>query len=229
MSFVLGGVLLLLLLLAANRHQLALALASNSTNNNSEESTATTTTTTTTTATATATATATNQQQQQTKFDKANFNNPLKIDNKYFPLKSGVTFIYKGTQDSDPTRDEFVVTNQTKVVDGVSTRVIHDTLYVKGKVSEFTDDWFAQDDQGNVWYFGEFTTDVSQNNSHEGSWEAGLNGAKAGIIMEAQPKVGDTYNQELAKGVAEDKATVLSLDESICVCTLWWWLLFACT
>jgi hypothetical protein len=194
MSFVLGGVLL------ANGHQLALALASNSTNNS--ESAVTTTATTTS---------------QQTNFDKANFHNPLKIDNKYFPLKPGVTFIYQGTQDGDPTRDEFVVTNQTKMVDGVNTRVIHDTLYVKGKVSEFTDDWFAQDDQGNVWYFGEFTTDVSQNNSHEGSWEAGMNGAKAGIIMEAQPKVGDTYNQEIARGVAEDKATVLSLDESICV------------
>ena len=53
--------------------------------------------------------------------------------------------------------------------------------------------------------------------THEGSWQAGVKGAKAGIIMEAQPHVGDTYNQEVAKGVAEDKATVLSLNEKICV------------
>jgi hypothetical protein len=102
------------------------------------------------------------------------------------------------------------------LIDGVETRVIHDTLYVKGKVSEVTDDWFAQDNEGNVWYFGEFTTDI-ESGSHEGSWEAGVHGAKPGIIMESQPKVGDTYNQEVAKGVAEDKATVLSLNKSICV------------
>jgi hypothetical protein len=149
-------------------------------------------------------------------FSKSNFHNPLKIDNKYFPLEVGTTFIYKGTKDGQPSSDKFQVTNKVKVIQGISTREIHDNAFVKGKLSESTQDWFAQDDNGNVWYFGEFTTDIATG-GHEGSWQAGVNGAKAGIIMEAQPKVGDTYNEELAKGVAEDKAKVLSLNEKVCV------------
>ncbi|MEP6576078.1 MAG: hypothetical protein ABJB85_06605 [Nitrososphaerota archaeon] len=150
-------------------------------------------------------------------FDKSNFHNPLKIDNKYFPLKPGTTMIYNGTSDGDPTRDLFVVTNDTKQILGILTRVIHDDGYLKGDHEETTNDWFAQDDQGNVWYMGEFTTDLSNKGSHEGSWEAGVKGAKPGIVMEADPKVGDTYNQEFAKGVAEDKGTILSLNENISV------------
>jgi hypothetical protein len=149
-------------------------------------------------------------------FSKSNFHNPLNIDNKYFPLEPGTTFIYKGTKDGEPSSDKFQVTNKVKVIQGISTRVIHDNAFVKGKLSESTDDWFAQDDKGNVWYFGEFTTDIATG-SNEGSWQAGVKGARAGIIMEAQPKVGDTYNEELAKGVAEDKATVLSLNEKVCL------------
>ena len=150
-------------------------------------------------------------------FDKSNFHNPLKIDNKYFPLNAGTTMIYNGTSDGDPTRDVFVVTNDTKQILGISTRVVHDDAYVKGDHEETTNDWFAQDDQGNVWYMGEFTTDLSNKGSHEGSWEAGVKGAKAGIVMEAEPKVGDTCKQEVAKDVAEDKGSVLSLNEKITV------------
>jgi len=149
-------------------------------------------------------------------FSKSNFHNPLIIDNKYFPLKPGTTFIYKGTKDGEPSSDNFQVTNKVKVIQGISTRVIHDEAFVKGKLSESTDDWFGQDDKGNGWYFGEATTEIATG-SHEGSWEAGVKGAKAGIIMEAQPNVGDTYNEEFSKGVAEDKATVLSLNEKVCV------------
>ena len=150
-------------------------------------------------------------------FSKSNFHHPLKIDNKYFPLKPGTTFIYKGTKEGDPTRDTFEVTSKVKIIAGITTREIHDKLFTKGVLTESTQDWFAQDDNGNVWYFGEFTTDFSSGGSHEGSWQAGVKGAKAGIIMEAQPKVGDTYNQEVAKGVAEDMATVLSLNDKVCV------------
>jgi hypothetical protein len=149
-------------------------------------------------------------------FNKSNFHNPLKIDNKYFPLKPGTTFVYKGTSDGEQTRDVFTVTNRVKVIIGINTREVHDNAYVNGKLEESTDDWFAQDNTGNVWYFGEFTTDLTTG-SHEGSWQAGVKGAKPGIIMLARPMVGNTYNQEVAKGVAEDKATVLSLKEKICV------------
>ncbi len=147
-------------------------------------------------------------------FSKSNFHNPLKIDNKYFTLEPGTTFLYEGTKDGQPSSDKFQVTNKVKVIQGITTRVIHDVAFIKGKLSEDTDDWFAQDDKGNVWYFGEFTTEIATG-SHEGSWQAGVKGAKAGIIMEAQPKVGDSYNEELAKGVAEDKAAVLSLNEKV--------------
>lgn len=150
-------------------------------------------------------------------FDKSNFSSPLKIDNKYFPLKPGTTMIYEGKSEEDPTREVFVVTNDTKEVMGIPTLVVHDDAYVKGEHEETKDDWFAQDDQGNVWFMGEYTTDLTNKGSHEGSWEAGVKGAKAGIIMEADPKVDDTYNQEFVKGVAEDKGTILSLDEKITV------------
>jgi hypothetical protein len=150
------------------------------------------------------------------KFDKNNFGNSLDIDNKYFPLKAGTTFTYLGSSDGVKTKDVFVVTGDTKEILGIKARVVHDTVYEKNKATEDTFDWFAQDSGGNVWYMGEATTDL-ETGSHEGSWEAGVNGAKAGIIMTANPQPGDTYNQEFLKGVAEDKATVIATDQSVCV------------
>ena len=152
-------------------------------------------------------------------FTKDKFSNPLVINNRYFPLVSGTTFIHEGMEDNKSTYEEFVVTDQTKVILGIETRVVHDTNWVNGKIVEDTFDWFAQDDAGNVWYFGEDSSQIKNGKviGHEGSWEAGVNGASAGIIMEARPKTGDTYQQELAPGIAEDMATVLSLNESLCV------------
>jgi hypothetical protein len=149
-------------------------------------------------------------------FDKNNFSNSLNVNNTYFPLKSGTTFTYKGTSDGAPTKDVVVVTDKTKDILGVTARVVHDTVYENGKAAEVTDDWYAQDNSGNVWYLGESTKDL-ESGSTEGSWEAGVNGAKPGIIMEANPKVGDTYYQEFLNGVAEDQATVIQLDASVCV------------
>jgi hypothetical protein len=150
------------------------------------------------------------------KFHKKNFSNSLNIDNKYFPLKPGTIFTYLGTKEGEQAKDVFTVTDRTKEVNGITARVVRDTAYDNGKVSEVTDDWFAQDDNGNVWYMGEFTTDV-QTNSHEGSWEAGVKGGKPGIFMEANPKVGDDYQQEFARGIAEDRAEIVSMTRSVCV------------
>lgn len=149
----------------------------------------------------------------------AKFSNPLVINNTYMPLAAGTTFIYQGTEDNKSTYEQFVVTDQTKTIQGVATRVVHDTVWTNGKITEDTFDWFAQDDAGNVWYFGEDSSQIKNGKvvGHEGSWEAGVNGASAGIVMEAKPKVGDTYQQENAPGVAQDTATVLSLNESVCV------------
>ena len=123
----------------------------------------------------------------------------MKIDNNYFPLKPGTTLIYKGTKDGESSSDNFQVTNKVKVIQGISTRVIHDEAFVKGKLSESTDDWFAQDDKE----MSGALRNLSNRNatgSHEGSWEAGVKGAKAGImtrhsqmsvipIMKNSPKV----------------------------------------
>jgi hypothetical protein len=137
-----------------------------------------------------------------------------RIDNPYFPLIPGTTYYYKGTTEGHPSSDVFAVTHETKQILGVTTTVIHDQGYVDGILAEDTLDWFAQDEDGNVWYFGEDTKELdAQGNviSTEGSWQAGVDGALPGIVMEAQPRVGDTYQQEFATGVAEDMATVLSL------------------
>ncbi len=142
------------------------------------------------------------------------------IDNPLFPLDPGTTFSYRGTKEGVPTSDEFTVTHQTKKIAGVTCTVVTDLAFENGVLVERTTDYFAQDVQGNVWYFGEDTQELDSNGnviSTEGTWRAGVNGAQPGIIMEAQPRVGDRYNQENAPGVAQDMARVLSLKKSACV------------
>ena len=95
--------------------------------------------------------------------------------------------------------------------------IVRDTGTIGGQVEEDTFDYFAQDKQGNVWYFGEDTTQLQDGVvvGVEGSWRAGVNGAKPGIIMKAKPKVGDEYRQEFALGTAEDMAKVVALDQNV--------------
>lgn len=143
-----------------------------------------------------------------------------KIDNPFLPLKPGTTFFYEGTKAGIPTTNEVFVTHDIKNILGVECTVVLDRAFEDGVLAESTFDWYAQDRQGNVWYFGEDTKELDSNGnviSTEGSWEAGVNSAKPGIIMEAHPKVGDRYRQEFAPGVAEDMAQVRSLDQSACV------------
>jgi hypothetical protein len=163
-------------------------------------------------------------QEACTNVDPKNF--VSKVDNKFFPLKPGTTFFYKGERDGVPTTTVTFVTHQTKQILGVNTTVVRDRLFEKGVLAEDTFDWYAQDKAGNVCYFGEDTKELDKNGnviSTEGSWEAGKRvkrggkKAKPGIIMEANPKVGDTYHQEFATGVAEDMAQVLKLNASACV------------
>lgn len=137
-----------------------------------------------------------------------------RIDNPYMPLRPGTTFVYEKAEDGEEIR--VTVTDRTKVVDGVTCVVVHDTARVNGLVIEDTYDWFAQDAAGNVWYFGEETAEYEPGNpdpiNTEGAWEAGVDGAKAGVVMLAQPEVGVRYRQEYFKGEAEDWAEVKSLD-----------------
>ena len=140
------------------------------------------------------------------------------IDNPLFPLFPGTTWTYKGTSESDGAGEKVVttVTNQTKLIQGVRTTVVLDKNYIDGALAEKTYDFFAQDRAGNVWYFGEQTYEYDDGKvvSTEGSFLAGVNGAKPGIIMLAHPRVGDEYKQEQAVGVAEDEAEVLAVGET---------------
>ena len=146
-------------------------------------------------------------------FDPANF--VARVDNPFFPLTRGTVLSY-----SDGTEtDQLEVTRDTKNILGVAVTVVHDRVYVAGSLTEDTLDWYAQDGAGNVWYFGEDTKELDHGvvTSTEGSWEAGVNGAKAGIIMLAHPALGDTYYQENAPGVVADQGRVKGLNETATV------------
>ena len=146
-------------------------------------------------------------------------NLPLPINNPFSPLTPGTTFIYEGQTAQGFEHNEVSVTHNTKVILGVTCIEVHDTVKVDGKLTEDTLDWFAQDKDGNVWYFGENSEELASDRvvSLEGSWTGGVDGAKPGIIMKAQPAVGDFYRQEFALDTAEDMARVLSLTESVTV------------
>jgi hypothetical protein len=155
-------------------------------------------------------------------FNPANFSSPTTIDNPYFPLVPLTVYNYRGEAEEDgetvvETSRMFVTTN-TKNILGVQTRVVRDTEFVNGLLAEDTFDWFAQDNAGNVWYFGEDTTSFEYDDegnllgtSTEGSWEAGVDGAQPGFIMLANPQVGDHYFQEFAPDIAVDEGLVTAL------------------
>jgi hypothetical protein len=140
-----------------------------------------------------------------------------KINNKYFPLEPGTTFVYRGETEDATEGDTVRVTSDTKTVMGVKCVVVDDRVFEGGKLAEKTYDWYAQDNKGNVWYFGEDSTEYDNGKvkSTEGSWEAGKDGAEPGIIMPADPKIGETYRQEYYKGEAEDMARALKLNGSV--------------
>src|SRR5215813_3690631 len=149
--------------------------------------------------------------------DPANFVD--KIDNPYFPLVPGTVFIYEGQTAAGLEHDEFFVTDKTKKILGVTTVEVHDTVTTNGKLTEDTLDWFAQDKEGNVWYFGENTMELinGRPSTLEGTFVAGVNRAKPGIIMEAHSVVHDFYRQEFDLGNAEDFADVKSLSDTVTV------------
>ena len=140
-----------------------------------------------------------------------------RIDNPYWPMKPGSRWVYRET-DSEGARQRVVVTvtRRTKLIaNGVTARVVHDVVTEDGKPVEVTDDWYAQDRAGNIWYLGEDTTEYEDGRpvSKEGSFEAGVDGARPGMIMPAHPRVGMRYRQEYYKGHAEDRARIFSRRE----------------
>jgi len=142
------------------------------------------------------------------------------ITNPWYPLQQGMKWVYQGVKDGEVTTDTMTVTSKTKQIMGVPATVVSDELTSHGRVVESTEDWFTQDAQGNVWYLGEATTSFNPDGSvesTEGSWQAGVNGARAGIFMPATPTVGAAYFQEYYKGQAEDRFRILSMHASVTV------------
>ncbi|HYV94532.1 MAG TPA: hypothetical protein VE978_22355 [Chitinophagales bacterium] len=149
----------------------------------------------------------------------------LGITNQYFPLTPGDTLYYQtvSVEDGDSIFEDITiaVTSDIKVITGINCTVVHDVATEDGEITEDTYDWYAQDIYGNVWYFGEYTQALQDDGSWstEGSFENGVDGAVAGIIMPGNPHqfIGQTYRQEHYVGHAQDKATILSTDETVTI------------
>ena len=151
----------------------------------------------------------------------ANFVYPITDPNPLFPLVPGTTYFYQGESEGVPTTNTTEVTCGIRVIEGVTTTIVHDSAFENEMLVEETFDYFAQDKNGTVWYFGEDTTEfdpvTGEPISTEGTWREGVDDADAGFIMLANPRVGDRYFQEFAPKVAVDLAKVISLDGSATV------------
>ncbi|MFL5767810.1 MAG: hypothetical protein ACJ758_08210 [Actinomycetota bacterium] len=140
------------------------------------------------------------------------------IDNPYYPLPVGRTLIYRGVRDGVTQTDRVHVTNQTKVLEGITATAVRDVATHNGTVLEATTDWFAQDDQGNVWYLGEDTKAYDNGQvDTSGSWQSGVNDGEPGIIMLANPQIPDAYRQEYLAGQAEDTAWITQTGQNVTV------------
>ncbi len=138
------------------------------------------------------------------------------VDHPYWPMKVGSRWVYSET-DSEGTQQRVVVTvldETKKIANGIEARVVHDEVTEQGEPVEITDDWYAQDSDGNLWYLGEDTAEYENGkiSSRSGSFEAGVDGAQPGIILPGEPEVGQTYRQEYYEGEAEDEGEIVSLD-----------------
>ena len=134
-----------------------------------------------------------------------------RIDHPYWPMRPGSRWVYR----EGPERVVVTVTNRRKLVEGIEATVVHDVVSEDGEVVEDTWDWYGQDDDGNLWYLGEQTKELEHGRvvTTKGSWQAGVDGAEAGIVLPAKPEVGQAYRQEYLEGEAEDEARILSVDE----------------
>lgn len=144
------------------------------------------------------------------------------VDNPFMPLEPGTTFVYEAETEDALERVEVKVTDGTKEILGVTCVVVEDRAYEDGVLVEETYDWYAQDVDGNVWYFGEDSVEYEYDDdgnlvgtSPAGSWEAGVDGAKPGIVMLADPRPGDRYRQEYYEGEAEDMALVMRTNAEV--------------
>jgi hypothetical protein len=147
------------------------------------------------------------------------------VTNPWFPLAPGSRYVYTGIKDGRPSREVLTVTRRTQTIAGKPCAVVDDRLFIGGRLGERTTDWYTQDAQGNVWYYGEQTATLDrrgQVTSTSGTWRAGVAGAEPGIYMPAHPRIGQSGRQEYYKGEAEDHFKVLSLLGKNAVLTQEW-------
>ena len=140
------------------------------------------------------------------------------IDNPYWPLQTGARWVYREIDaEGGRQRIEVTVTGRTKTILGIRATVVHDLVTEDGEPVEDTYDWYAQDEDGNVWYLGEDTKELENGKvvSTKGSWEAGVGGAQPGVVVPGKPEVGMRYRQEYFEGEAEDAGKIVSLDERV--------------
>jgi hypothetical protein len=136
------------------------------------------------------------------------------VDNPWFPLKPGTSYRYAGVKDGHRSRDVVTITRRVRTIAGAPCVTVDDRLYLRGRLRERTTDWYSQDARGNVWYFGEQTAELDAHGrvtSTEGTWRAGVDGAKPGIYMPARPRLGQSGRQEYYKGHAEDHFRVIGV------------------
>jgi hypothetical protein len=155
------------------------------------------------------------QGSEPVEIDPADFT--TEIDNRYWPMTPGSRWVYRET-DSEGTEQRVVVTvtDRTKqIANGVEARVVRDIVSEDGQPVEVTDDWYAQDSAGNIWYMGEDTAEYENGKvvTRAGSFEAGVDGAQPGIIMPAEPEEGLAFRQEYYEGEAEDEGEIVALGE----------------
>jgi hypothetical protein len=151
------------------------------------------------------------------RIDPASF--VARIDNRYLPYTPGTRFHFVGVRGQTRQTDDQLVLHRTKRILGVRSTVVRDTVSEHGRAIERTDDWYAQDKQGNVWYMGEDSFELRHGRfvKASDSWQAGVKGAKPGIIMPAHPRPGDAYRQEFFLGHALDQARVIRLGAKLTV------------
>jgi len=141
-------------------------------------------------------------------------------DNPYFPLRPGHMLTYAGSEDGEPVELIITVTNRTEVIDGVTTRVVEERESKDGELVEVSRNWFAVDPATqDLYYFGEEVDmyHAGRISGHEGAWRSGVEGARFGLLLPGAPRVGDRYYQEVASGVALDRAEVLFVTESFTI------------
>ena len=137
-----------------------------------------------------------------------------RVDNPWFPLKPGTQYAYTGIKDGKPSRELMVVTRQFRMIQTAPCVVVQDRLWVRGRLHERTIDYYTQDAQGNVWYYGEQTAELAPSGrvtSTDGTWMTGVNGAQPGVYMPAHPHVGQSGRMEYYKGYAEDHFRVAAV------------------